>query len=129
MEIDIKTVGDVVLYLGGVAAALGAIGVVLRFAVLNPLKRWITEQVGNPVQEIRHEVTPDHADPGSSMKDDLAGVREGLDALNKHLTTHIEATAPRDWRITALEIRMDETQARLHEHFRIHPGPTPTEGT
>ncbi|MEV0151580.1 MULTISPECIES: hypothetical protein [unclassified Nonomuraea] len=121
MTIDIKSVGDVVLYLGAIATALIAVGALLRYVVLRPLKRWITEQVGDPVQEIRHEVTPNS---GSSMKDDVAGVREAVEDLNKNLAAHIQATAPRDWRIRALE-------ARLDEHFRDHPGPThpPMEGT
>lgn len=126
MEIDLKTLGDLVLYLGGIATALAAIAFLFRRAVLTPLKTWIKEQVGDPVRDIHHEVTPNS---GSSMKDDLTGVRETVDNLAKHLTAHIEATAPRDWRITALEMRMDQTQARINEHIRDHPGPTtPTEG-
>lgn len=121
MHVDIKTLGDFVLYLGALATALIALGALLRYVVLRPLKNWIKEQVGDPVAEIHHEVTPNS---GSSMKDDMTGVREAVDALNKHLTTHIEATAPRDWRIKALE-------ARLDAHLYDHPGPThpPTEGT
>lgn len=121
MEIDLKTVGDVVLYLGGLATALAAITYLVRRAVLTPLKAWIKEQVGRPLQEVHHEVTPNS---GSSMKDDVTGVRETVDNLAKHLTSHIEATAPRDWRITALEMRMDQVQALVNDHLREHPGPT-----
>lgn len=127
MEIDLKTLGDLVLYLGAVATALVAIAYLFRRIVLLPLKAWIKEQVGDPVQEIRHEVTPNS---GSSMKDDMSSVRESVDALTEQLTGHIEATAPRDWRITALEMRVDGVEARLNEHARAHPRPSdPLEGT
>lgn len=126
MQIDIKTVGDAVLYLGAVATALIALGVFLRYIVLRPLKRWITEQVVSPVMKVKKEMT---ANSGSSMKDDVTSVRETVDTLTTTLSKHMEATAPRDWRITALEMRMDETQARVADHVRDHPGPTPKEGT
>lgn len=125
MEIDLKTVGDAVLYLGGLATALAAIVYLVRRAVLHPLKSWIKEQVSGPLRDVHHEVTPNS---GTTMKDDVTGVRTTVDNLAKHLIAHIEATAPRDWRITALEMRMDETQARIADHVRDHPGPTPTEG-
>jgi hypothetical protein len=119
--IDIRSVGDAVLYLGAVAAALAALGMIFRFMVLVPLKRWITEQVVSPVLKVKSEIT---TNSGSSMKDDVSSVRESVDKLNKNLNAHIESTAPRDWRITALEIRMDQVAGRLDDHVRDHPGPT-----
>jgi hypothetical protein len=99
LMITIKDVGNVILYLGGLCLALGAIGVVLRFAVVRPLKSLIddrieavqasTKAVQETADQVHAEVSPDH---GHSMKDTINRTEIKLDALTQrfedHLRTH-----------------------------------------
>ncbi len=91
-----RDLGDIILYLGGVATALAAIWLVLRWAVLRPLKRWIGEQIRQvkqgteAVQEtanaVKAEVTPNH---GNSLKDAVTRTEIKLDALTRRFDDHL----------------------------------------
>lgn len=103
MSITIKNLGDIVIYLGALAAALAAIGVVGRYTVLQPLKRWMREQIQPTIRETRDtasetldaanavqaEVSPDH---GRSIKDTVDRIDRRVDTLGQrfddHLLTH-----------------------------------------
>jgi len=50
---ELKTLGDAVLYLGGLAAALTAIGVVVKFAVIGPFRRFVERCITAVLVEIR----------------------------------------------------------------------------
>lgn len=91
----VRDVGNLVVYLGAIAAALTAIGVVFRFAVLRPLRRWAERELRGPMQAIGTEVGADSQGP--TLKDLI---------LNT------------SWRMTNLERRFDD-------HMKNHPGSTP----
>ncbi|MGW5259704.1 hypothetical protein ACWEQG_01935 [Microbispora sp. NPDC004025] len=99
----IRDLGDAILYAGALAAALAAIGVVARWAVLRPLKKWIAEQIGQvkqgtaAVQEtaqavqatadkVHAEVSPNH---GHSLKDHVIRTETKLDALTQRFEDHL----------------------------------------
>lgn len=44
----VRGLGDVIIYLGAVAGALTAVGVLARWCVVRPLKRWLAAEVGAP---------------------------------------------------------------------------------
>lgn len=88
MDITIKDLGDVVLYAGALAAALGAIGVLFRYAFLHPLKRWLTEQITQrisvPLHTVKSEVT---SNGGSSMKDRVGDTKQAVQRLDDKVVT------------------------------------------
>lgn len=78
--------GDLIIWLGAVAAALTAIALVVRRVVVTPLKNWISEQIREPVTAIRAELSYNH---GTSMKDAVHRTELKLDELATRLDTHI----------------------------------------
>lgn len=76
--------GDALIYLGAVSGALAALGVVLRFLVVKPIKSWITTQVapvhkqvrpnGGPQDTTRHLLEQTASDSAETLKrlDDLS---------------------------------------------------------
>lgn len=87
MDISLKDLGDTVLYIGGVAAALTAIGLLMRFVVLKPLVRHIKEQVSPPLAKVYTEV---HTNGGSTMKDQLTSIEKKITILSKRFDEHLE---------------------------------------
>lgn len=87
MTITLEEFFTGVIYAGAVAAALAAIGVVMRFAVLKPLVRHIKEQVSAPLNRVHTEV---HTNGGSTMKDQLTSIDKKLTILSKRLDDHLE---------------------------------------
>jgi hypothetical protein len=88
-EINLQAVGAAVIYLGMVAGALAAIGVVLRVAVVRPLQKWLREQISPQLAEVHAEVTPNH---GGSLKDAVTRIeavqQADVQRLTDHLTNH-----------------------------------------
>jgi hypothetical protein len=116
--VTIADLKDWVLTLGAVAAALAAIGIVLRVAVVRPLQNWLRDQVAGPVADIHHEVKPDH---GGSMREDVTDLRDGVAVLQTTMDAHLKETNARGYEIA-------EIRARLEDHIRNHPGPGGTDG-
>lgn len=85
--ITLRDLFDAILYVGGVAAALTAIGLLMRFVVLKPLVRHIKEQVSAPLNRVHTEV---HTNGGSTMKDQLTSIDRKLTSLSKRLDEHLE---------------------------------------
>jgi hypothetical protein len=85
--LTIKDLGDALIYLGGVAGALAAIGVVLRYVVVQPLKKWMREQVKPPLEQVRAEVSHNS---GHSLKDAVSRVERKVDRLDERLDAHID---------------------------------------
>lgn len=101
--ITVREVGDVILYLGAVATALVAIGALLRWAIVRPIKKWITEQI-SPVRQtavavekntqavmetadkVHAEVTPNH---GGSLKDVVTRTELKVDVLAQRFDDHL----------------------------------------
>lgn len=92
----VRDVGDIILYLGAVATALVAIGALLRWVIVRPLKSWITEQI-SPVKQstaavqetadkVHAEVSPDH---GRSLKDHVVRTEAKVDTLTKRFDDHL----------------------------------------
>ncbi|MFI6737433.1 hypothetical protein ACIBI9_31295 [Nonomuraea sp. NPDC050451] len=92
-----KDFGDVVIYLGAVAAALAAIAVVFRFAVLNPWKRWterlIATRVTAPLDKVHNEVSPNG---GGSMKDQVNRIELKVNLISERLDRHLETHTWKD---------------------------------
>ncbi len=82
----LKDLGDFLIYLGAIAAALAAIGVVLRFVVVRPLMNKLKAELIPKTNTIHAEVTPNH---GSSMKDQITRTETKLDTLEKRFSDHI----------------------------------------
>lgn len=76
---QVKDVGDAVLYVGAICAALAAIGAVVavvgRWAVLGPLKRWQERNLVQMLAETHAQVTPNG---GSSMRDAVTRIERRL---------------------------------------------------
>lgn len=84
-HVTLRQAGDVLVYLGQLALAMAAVGVVLRFTVIRPFKHWIAEQLREPVGQIAvlsAEMQPDH---GSSLRDAVDRVEV---ALSSHVADH-----------------------------------------
>lgn len=81
-----KDVGDVILYAGGIATALAAIGVLLRYIVVRPMRKWIVEQVKQPVDAVHAEMSPDH---GHSLRDAVNRTEHKVDTLARRFDDHL----------------------------------------
>jgi Flp pilus assembly protein TadB len=84
--VTVRHLTDWVIYLGAVAGALTALAILLRFLVLKPLKRWITEQIKQPLDKVHTEFRPNH---GGSMKDALNRIERELQEQSVKLTDHL----------------------------------------
>lgn len=82
----VRDIGDVIIYAGTVAAALAAIGALLRYIVLRPLKTWITEQIKQPVDAVHAEMSPDH---GHSLRDAVNRTEGKVDSLTLRFEDHL----------------------------------------
>lgn len=93
MTIDVRSAGDAVIWLGAVAAALAAMGVVARVTVLRPLLRWLRRELQVPLQEARDAAAAVHAEvspnSGRSMKDQVTRMDDHLTGLAKRLDDHL----------------------------------------
>lgn len=92
MNITLKNLTDFILYAGGVAAALTAIGLVMRYVVLRPLQKWITEQItlrlANPLNQVKTEMT----DTGNgSIKSAVKRTETKVDLLTERFDRHLES--------------------------------------
>lgn len=67
---EIKTLSDMAIYLGTVAGALVAIGVVLRYILVRPLRRWMIEQVRDPMHAMAADVGEVAAEVGATSGND-----------------------------------------------------------
>ena len=90
---ELHDLTDGLIYLGYLAGAVAAIGVVVRVGIVRPLKTWIREllreqiaTVRDPLAEVHAEVTPNH---GSSMKDAVARIEQQQTLLAQRLTDHL----------------------------------------
>ena len=92
----VRHVGDLTIYAGAVAAALTAIGALLRWGVVKPLQRWLADEVRGPLREtrtsaaaIQAEVSHNH---GASLKDAVGRTEVEVTMLRQrfddHLTNH-----------------------------------------
>ena len=81
-----KDLGDWVIYLGAIATALAAIGLLLRYLVVRPMKRWIAEQVKEPVDAVHAEMSPDH---GHSLRDAVNRTEVKVDTLARRFDDHL----------------------------------------
>lgn len=91
MDVSIKDFGDVVIYVGAVAAALGAIAVVMRYVVLRPAQRYIKEQITSrvvaPLDKVKTQMEPNG---GSSLKDQMNRVELKVNLISERLDRHLE---------------------------------------
>lgn len=92
----IKDLGDLVIYVGAVVAALSAIGYFVYRVGVRPFVRWLRAELGatrqalgetqETTQAVHAEVTPNH---GSSMKDSVERIEVTVARLDQRLTDHI----------------------------------------
>lgn len=91
-----KEFGDLLIYLGAVAAALSAIAWLLHRVVWRPFVGWLkaelgatrqaAESVNETAAKVHAEVTPNH---GTSLKDAVDRTEVEVRQLNQRLTDHI----------------------------------------
>ncbi|WUI00198.1 hypothetical protein OHR68_43150 [Spirillospora sp. NBC_00431] len=92
----IKDLGDLIIWAGGVAAALTAIAFLIYRVFVKPFVRWLKEQITETrgqveaaretAEAVHAEVTPNH---GTSLKDAVTRIETKVDGLDKRLTEHI----------------------------------------
>ena len=92
----IKHLGDLIIWAGGVAAALTAIGFLVYRVFVRAFIRWLKEQIvqtreaatetRDAANAVQAEVTPNH---GSSMKDQLTRTEQKVDQLDRRFTDHL----------------------------------------
>jgi hypothetical protein len=89
-QIDLRDLGGALIYLGYLAGALAAIGVVMRWVVLRwvvkPLKTWLREQIKAPVDDVHAEMSPNH---GSSLRDAVNRIEARQNAMAERFRDHI----------------------------------------
>ncbi|MBO2459367.1 hypothetical protein [Actinomadura violacea] len=88
--IDLRHVGSALIYLGYLAAALTAIGIVMRWVVLRwvmrPLKTWLREQIKAPLEGVHAEMLPNH---GGSLRDAVNRIETRQNAMSERFRDHI----------------------------------------
>ena len=86
MSITIKDIGSLIIYLGALAAAVAAIAVVARYAIVNPLKTWLREQIKAPLDGVSAEMAPNH---GSTLRDAVNRIETRQDELSARFRDHL----------------------------------------
>lgn len=115
---QVRTLGDLVIYLGAVAGALGSIGLLLRYLVVGPLKRWIVEQT-QPAREAAAQLRPNG---GGSARDLIqVAVREVADMKARLDEQMTYARETREMAAEAITIAR-ETSDRLDKHLAMGHG-------
>lgn len=114
----VRTLGDFIIYLGAVAGALASLGLLLRYLVVGPLKKWIVEQT-QPARETAAQLRPHGAtrDLLQTAVREVAEMRTQLDAQMAY------SRETRDIANTAMTIAR-ETSSRLDRHLLEHGGGT-----
>ena len=79
-------IGQLIIYAGELAGALAMLGVVARFLIVNPLKKWLREQIKAPMDQVHAEITPNH---GSSLADAIRRTETAVDEVRAGLVDHI----------------------------------------
>lgn len=89
----VRHLGDLIIYLGAIAAALTAVGALLRYLVVRPLKRMIRDEVRAPLHETRTsaaaieaEVSHNH---GTSLKDAVTRTETAVKTLSARFEDHL----------------------------------------
>lgn len=111
MALTVRELGDLLIYLGALATALVGVGALLRWVVVQPMRRWvgqqIQEQVRGPLEQtasevgrITAEVHPNH---GSSMRDAIDRTEKQVDRTEREVCVLAQ---------------------RFDDHLLNHPGPT-----
>lgn len=77
-----------ITYLGGIAAAVTAIVVLVRMVVVRPLLRWLREQLQPQIDQVRGEVSPDGPDAGS-LKETVGRIENRVTELDARLDAHV----------------------------------------
>jgi hypothetical protein len=83
---SIRHLGDVIIYLGMLAGALASMGVVARYVIVLPLKKWIIEQIRSPLHAVQAEVSNNG---GGSMKDAVDRTERQMAVMAQRLDDHI----------------------------------------
>jgi hypothetical protein len=86
----VQDLGDITVAIGGVAISLLAIGALVRWLVLRPLKNWISQdfapKILEPLHAVKDEVTENQ---GRSLKDAVTRVEARVGTLDKRFGDHI----------------------------------------
>lgn len=89
----VRHLGDLIIYTGAVAAALAAIGALLRWGVVRPLKNWLAAEIGIPLRDTRSraqaieaEVSHNH---GTSLKDAVVRTEVAVQTLTARFDDHL----------------------------------------
>lgn len=85
----IKNLGDLLIYLGAVAAAISAIGYLAYRVIWRPFVRTLKAELGatrQTAEAVHAEVSPNH---GSSMKDAVTRTEQKVDQLDRRFTDHL----------------------------------------
>jgi hypothetical protein len=84
--VTISNANDILTAVGAACIALLAIGGVVRWAVVRPLKNFIDREVKGPLSIVRNEVTENQ---GLSMKDAIGRVENRVSTLDKRFADHL----------------------------------------
>lgn len=92
----IKHLGDLIIWIGAVAAALSATGWFVYRVFVRAFVRWLKEQITETrgqveaaretAEAVHAEVTPNH---GSSLKDAVVRTETKVDQLDRRFTDHL----------------------------------------
>lgn len=93
---------DIVIYVGSIAGAVAAIGILLRYLVVRPIRRWIGEVAGHTRQLTKNE--------GSHVAD---RVDEAVDLSQQTLTAVGELRG----KVDSLEQRHDRDLSDVWKEF------------
>lgn len=90
---SVRNLGDLIIYFGALATALAAIGALIRWGVVRPLKSWIADEVRGPLREtqshaqaIEAEVSHNH---GTSLKDAVVRTEVAVQTLTARFDDHL----------------------------------------
>ena|SRR5260221_12362698 len=55
--INLHNLANIIIYTGALATALIAMGILLRWVVVRPLKRWISEEIREPLANLKTQIS------------------------------------------------------------------------
>lgn len=120
MDATLRDAGELFIWLGAIATAAGAIGMVAHFLVVRPLRRWIKDQIGVPIQAAAKSLETSNGKTAGRFIEDSAGLLGDVKSELSELRGELRATNNLAIQTNTLAI---ENSLRLDRHMiRDHGG-------
>jgi hypothetical protein len=121
----LRNLGDLLIWLGAVATAALALGTVGHFLVVRPLRRWIKEQIGVPIQATAKSLETSNGKTAGRFIEDSAGTLDEMKSELHQIRGELRATNNLAIQTNTLAIEnsiLIDRHTREHRNYGDHGG-------